>query len=115
MIRAVLRARGLGLAGVSLAAGHLRAERPAPRIDEVRPLGVRRGFANALTVRGSAPAGHPKLVAPFSMSVAPSKQGGVNADALTTRITVDAGTPLVHVPVRVQPPALCESFRGSGS
>jgi len=72
-----------------------------PRVDEVRPLGVRRGFAVELSLHGSALAGYPRLVAPFKFAVAPLKRGDWEFDRFKVRITVDPSTPLGIYPVRV--------------
>ena len=97
----------LGLAVVAslTTAGCASRERSAdsvlPRVDEIRPLGVRRGFAIELIVRGSALAGNPRLVAPFKFAVAAPKPGDSEFAMFKARMTVDPTSPLGIYPVRV--------------
>lgn len=82
-----------------------RETRPAParspRIDELSPRGVRRGFTSELTVRGSALSGHPSLVAPFRFTIATPASGGSDDAVFRARIRVDPASPLGIYPVRV--------------
>jgi hypothetical protein len=72
-----------------------------PRIDDVNHLGVQRGVATELTIRGARLSGNPRLVAPFRFTEA--NQGGRPSDPIsfTTRVTVDPETALGVYPVRV--------------
>jgi hypothetical protein len=74
---------------------------PTPRVDEISPIGVRRGYASELTIRGSALSGNPRLVASFRFIAATPAPNGSNATAFTTRLTVARDTPLGIYPVRV--------------
>jgi hypothetical protein len=72
-----------------------------PRVDEVSPRGVRRGYPIELTIRGSSLSGNPRLVAPFKFAVDAARPGDSEANSLRVRITVDPASPLGVYPVRV--------------
>jgi hypothetical protein len=96
---------GLGVLAAALAFVWVRREPaavpPSPRVDAVSPLGVWRGYANELTVRGAAMLGNPRLVAPFRFVVASPAPSGSDANTFETRLTVDPDTPLGIYPVRM--------------
>jgi len=96
---------GLGLLAAAVAFHSARGEPPAaaprPRVDEMSPLGVRRGFTCELTIRGSALSGNPRLVAPFRFIVAAPPPNGSDASTFTIRLTVAPDTALGIYPVRV--------------
>jgi hypothetical protein len=96
---------GIGVLAAALAFVGVRPEPPAvpptPRVDEISPLGIRRGYGTQLTVRGEALLGNPRLVAPFRLVVAPPTPSASNANTFETRLTVDPDTPLGIYPVRV--------------
>jgi hypothetical protein len=71
------------------------------RVDELRPQGIRRGFATELSIRGAALSGNPRLVAPFRFVEKTAAPSGSDATRFRTRLTVDRDTPLGVYPVRV--------------
>jgi len=58
-----------------------------PHVNEITPLGVRRGFASRLTVRGSALSGIPRLIAPFRFAVETPTPNDSDAATFKVRIT----------------------------
>lgn len=70
-----------------------------PKINDIRPIGVRRGVATELTISGSGLAGSPSLVAPFpfSASTKPNSDGGNFRLDLTAAPSVAPGVYVVRV------------------
>jgi len=96
---------GIGVIASAPTSGHARRsplEVPSlPHVNEISPLGVRRGFASRLTVRGSALSGNPRLIAPFRFAVETPTLNDSDATTFKVRITVDPATPLGVYPIRV--------------
>lgn len=71
-----------------------------PKINDIRPIGVRRGEPSDLAINGSGLAGEPSLVAPFPFAaeVVPSSDGG----NFRLKITVPPSVGLGVYPIRVR-------------
>ena len=72
---ALVPAGALLLLGVFPCLGTEASAAP-PQIAKIAPLGVRRGFANEVTVSGSNLAGNPRLIAPFAFQIEPAAGSG---------------------------------------
>ncbi len=72
----------------------------APKINDIKPLGVKRGEPSDLTINGSGLAGAPVLVAPFPFTaeVAPNSDGG----NFRIKVTVPPTVALGVYPIRVK-------------
>lgn len=70
-----------------------------PKIDDISPIGVPRGAATAVTIKGGNLAGNPRLVAPFPLQVEPAE--GSDGGNWKVTITVPAEVGIGAYPVRV--------------
>ena len=66
------RVVAISLSGLFQALG-LQALAAPPQIDNIAPLGGRRGIATEVTVSGSNLAGNPRLIAPFRFQLDPRR------------------------------------------
>lgn len=76
------------------------ADADAPKINDIRPYGVKRGEPAEVTINGSGLAGSPVFVAPFPLAieVLPNSDGG----NFRVKVTVPASIGLGVYPVRVK-------------
>jgi hypothetical protein len=95
-------AAGVLLLLLVLGGGPPAARAAPPRIDDIRPSGVRRGEAVELTVQGANLAGNPRLVAPFACRAEPLDPKRSGDSAWTFRIIAAADAPVGVYPLRVQ-------------
>lgn len=85
--------------GLALALAPLTVYADAPKINEIRPVGVQRAATMELTINGSGLAGNPSLVAPFPFEakVKPNSDGGNFRIDLNVPTSVAVGVYAVRV------------------
>jgi hypothetical protein len=72
-----------------------------PTLTASSPLGVRRGHATGVTLRGRGLGDSPRLVAPFAFQLEESAGSGSDTSRWTFRLTIDDRTAVGVYPIRV--------------